>query len=163
MFKHYTNDNFDLIDFHDCPIHSFVNAVSEDNWRSDLILFIDFINEWILGRNHHPKFMISPSTMIFHNVTNLQYELSTIFDTYQVIPGICYIDTIKRKKQTEKEQLVHFGEAYYVWEIIGSQVNSLNIKFGATGFDLMLHQEPTLSAYQELEISIDDRMKLYLD
>jgi hypothetical protein len=42
----------------------------ENDWRSDLVLDIDFIAEWLGGAAGELRFRVAPATLIFHQVTD---------------------------------------------------------------------------------------------
>src|SRR5690606_33897335 len=43
----------------------------EDDWRSDLRLDIDFIEEWLSGAPGDVQFKVAPATLTFHDVADL--------------------------------------------------------------------------------------------
>ena len=45
MIKKYDNTDIEKVSLHDCPLYGFVWDSSGITWKSELILFIDYIDE----------------------------------------------------------------------------------------------------------------------
>lgn len=67
--------DFGRLSWHD----NFVYAIKFPNpdidvadWRSDLVLDIDYIVEWTLGVDRSFRFLVSPADLTFHGVTDLR-------------------------------------------------------------------------------------------
>jgi hypothetical protein len=44
-------------------------------WRSDLILDIDHIVEWVRSKNARVRFRVAPATLVFHDVGDLRIDV----------------------------------------------------------------------------------------
>jgi len=64
--------------WHDDTIYALhLDAPDPDRnvWRSDLVLDIDHIVEWVCGADGGVKFRVAPATSIFHDVTDLRIAI----------------------------------------------------------------------------------------
>lgn len=163
MYKTITTEHFERISFHDCVVYGLIWESNGEDWDSELILIIDYIDEWLCDSGVSYSFKVAPATLVFHNVTNLNFSFNTGWgDRYQNMIDKPAIQEIRRKIQTSKEQLVHLDRDYSVWEVIFDSVGKGGIKFGATGFSLMMHEEPGIPQGQQVtQIRINDRVGLY--
>ncbi|WP_257675328.1 hypothetical protein [Clostridium felsineum] len=72
----WTENNFDEMKWHDCRIYAF--AFNEYK----LMLDIDYIFEWVIPQTDEKyyKFWVSPVTIVFDNVYDLQIDIESICD-----------------------------------------------------------------------------------
>jgi hypothetical protein len=49
-----------------------IGNVARGDWRSDLVLDIDHIVEWLCGADEQCRFRVAPATLTFHHVTDLR-------------------------------------------------------------------------------------------
>lgn len=167
MIKKYDNTDIEKVSLHDCPLYGFVWDSSGITWKSELILFIDYIDEWICGIDRKCHFRIAPATLIFHNVTGFSYSGPPAHEEFRCIIDNPIIAELKCQKQDKNEQFVHLDIDYYIWQILlfnrfGSETFS-GFHFGGTGFSLLLHHELKYSEEQRLQIDIRDRMNYYYE
>lgn len=167
MIKKYNITDIEKVSLHDCPLYGFVWDSSGITWKSDLILFIDYIDEWICGIDRKYRFKIAPATLVFHNVTGFSYSGPHVQERFQCMINNPVISELKYQKQDKNEQLVHLDVDYYIWQILlfnipGPQTYS-GFHFGGTGFSLLLHHELKYSEEQRLQIDIRDRMNYYYE
>lgn len=59
------------LNFHDCKIY----AIGFDEKKYELLIDIDFIEEWIESENQY-KFRVAPATLVFNNVIDLDIDIS---------------------------------------------------------------------------------------
>ncbi len=62
-----------LLRWHDNTIHGLSFGLAEPevgDWRSDLVLDIDHIVEWLCGAPSEVRFRVAPATLTFHDVTD---------------------------------------------------------------------------------------------
>jgi hypothetical protein len=65
----------DATSWHDNLVHALlfhVGDASTGDWRSELVLDIDHIVEWICGTEGDARFRVAPATLTFHDVTDLR-------------------------------------------------------------------------------------------
>ena len=117
------------------------------DWRSELILDLDHIVEWICAPNSKAQFRVAPATLVFHDVTDLAVRL----DMSGTVPlalnewSIAAIDS---------SPAPHPGQApalpYYRWRIALNVPSNGEIAFGASGYTQTLRAEPVLTDQQRL-------------
>ena len=68
-----TGKDFEPLSWHDNFIYGihFLSA----NWKSNLILDIDHIVEWLCGVDQQTRFRIVPATLVFQDVTDLKINI----------------------------------------------------------------------------------------
>lgn len=163
MYKILTSAQFDTMRFDDCTLHGLVWESNDQDWDSNLVLFIDYIDEWLPDSKAYCPYRVAPGTLIFHNVTNLTYEFDAGYgDRFQNIIEKPRVQEISRTIQTPGEQLVHFDRDYSVWEVVLHPPEDGGIMFGATGFTLIVHEEPkTPPDDRKVVMKIRDRIGMY--
>ena len=70
-----TEQVFDRLSWHDnyvYGIHFAIGDIERGDWRSDLVLDIDHIVEWVCGAGQAARFRVAPATLTFHHVTDLR-------------------------------------------------------------------------------------------
>jgi hypothetical protein len=130
----WTDQDFDQMCWHDCAIHGFATKVDlehEQNWKSELLLDIDYIFKWVPGEQY--SFWVAPCTLIFKNVYSLQLE----YDTKQAsimpefdISGI-----------TRNEHVYESGYATWIWTI---KLFAGKMVFESNGYEQIVRQPPRL-------------------
>jgi hypothetical protein len=132
--KIWTEEYFEEMDWHDCPIYaiSFAPAFS-------LQFDIDYLFRWIDKKSHY-KFEIAPCTLIFENAYDLKIDLET-YDGLE-IDGI-----EKSNPQRPKNAEFIKREIEYDWEI---NLQQGTIAFKSVGLKLFVRQEPIISRVQKL-------------
>ena len=140
----------DGISWHDNLIYALhIRAPDPDagDWRSELLLDIDHIVEWICAPNGKAKFRVAPATLVFHDVTDLRIQL----DMSGAVPlalNELSIDAV------EKSPARHPGQAsalpYHRWRIGLNLPRNGEITFGASGYTQTLRAEPALLEEQRL-------------
>jgi len=163
MHKILTTQQFETMTFHDCTLHGLIWESNIEDWDSELVLVIDYIDEWLPDSKAYCPYRAAPATLIFHDVTNLTYSFDPGHgDRYQNSIEKPDISEIKRAVQKPQEQLVHLDRDYSVWEIVFECPEEGGILFGATGFTLIVHEEPKMPPDdQEVVMKIRDRIGLY--
>lgn len=136
--KKWTDADFEKMIWHDNYIHGFY--VDAEN--TQLIFDIDYIFEWLESDNKF-NFLVSPSTLIFHNVYNLKIAISWTDSALEMA-----IDKIIRdnkqltpnKKFTKYEWTINI-----IWPKPGG-----NITFESTGFTQIIRKKPKLFSKQKI-------------
>lgn len=119
-----------------------------DDWRSNLVLDLDHIVEWICGSEGDAQFRVAPATLTFHDVTDLQIAVDCGDTGGQVALYTLSIDAITRERIVE--QKICFDRPYYRWRIAFNWPRGGEIRFGASDFTLDLRAEPVLQDQQQL-------------
>ncbi|MGM9511853.1 hypothetical protein ACS5NO_29225 [Larkinella sp. GY13] len=150
--KYKTNWNetdFEKMGWHDCKIYSIIS--DDSNFR--IIFDIDYIFEWVSdSRSEYYSFLLSPSTLIFHNVWDLKFDLITdreieILDIHRGDP----------KNPKNKD----FMDKKVEWDWI-IETQSGTILFKSVGYDQYSREVPILSELQNLGLaSRMEILKLY--
>ncbi|WP_215234225.1 hypothetical protein [Dyadobacter linearis] len=141
--------DFEQMGWHDCKIYSILS--DDSNFR--LILDIDYIFEWITdSESEYYKFLISPSTLVFHNVWDVKIDLET--------DGEIEISDLHRENpQRARNEAYIDKKMEWDWLI---ETQSGTISFKSTGFDQYSRETPVLSESQNLGlVSRMEMLKLY--
>lgn len=116
--KIWTDSDFEKMGWHDCRIYRI-------SLSDNLVLDIDYILQWnkpdIEGLPF--TFWVAPATLVFENISKIQFEIDTAFDE------AVEIEDIELNKSGNKLE----------WTIITQQGN---IEFEACGFTQYIRQEP---------------------
>lgn len=150
------DDASDLPSWHDNLIYGLhLQAADPDQgiWRSDLLLDIDHIVEWVCGAGNRPQFRVAPATLAFHDVTNLRISLDFSNATYRQNINELSIAQIRRPPINASEEGV-LG-SYFEWSIELNLPQGGEISFGASGYTQKFRAEPAL--VHEQRLSADDR------
>jgi hypothetical protein len=153
----FTERDFDRLSWHDNPIYSFAIDNDVTQWKSDLILDIDHIVEWLCGVGRKAQFRIAAATLKFHHVTDLRVNVDWGNSRMQVAVSEMILDHIERHQV--EEQLICLDRPYYLWTLrLNHPRPGGEITFGASGFTQVLRQEPLVSDEQRLMLG--DRVRL---
>lgn len=145
-----TETQFDAISWHDCAVWGLALRPGDPDagdWRSDLVLDIDFIVEWLCGVDRVIRFRVAPADLIFHDVTDLRIHVDWDGGD-QVALHPLSIDAIERTPV--QHQKVHLDRPYYSWTIRLNWPAGSTIAFGAVGFEQELRAEPVVTDVQSL-------------
>ena len=145
MATTWTQDDFDGFSWHDDTVYGLYLAVGDPergDWRSDLVLDIDHIVEWLCGADGAGQFRVAPATLTFHDVTDLSLAIDWGNGTSQIALSPVSIARIVRSPATD--QKVCLDRPYFRWRIEASRPAGAGIAFGASGFTQVLRAEPTL-------------------
>ena len=117
-------------------------------WRSDLVLDIDHIVEWLCGVDGRVKFLVAPATLVFHDVTDLRITVDFSGDAGSVNINEPSIHSVVRTPAAAGQG---FGSGpYYRWAIELNLPQGSGITFGASGFTQTLRAAPQLCDEQRL-------------
>ncbi len=85
-----SSTDFEALNWHDNHIHGF--AITGSNIGSGALTFdIDYISEWKCGDDGNCTFMVTPSTLIFFDVSALKITLDYATTAMAVTP-ICVLE-----------------------------------------------------------------------
>jgi len=146
----FTDAEFDSLSWHDNSIYGFSIHNDVTQWKSDLILDIDYIVEWLCGVGKTVQFRISAATLTFHDVTDPKVSVDSGDSGKQVAVAEMTLDHIAR--QRVEKQLICLDLPYYSRTLrLNSPRPGGEISFGASGFTQVLRQEPVVCDEQKLE------------
>jgi hypothetical protein len=137
--------------WHDNSVYGFQLVLGDHergDWRSELMLDIDHIVEWVCAPGGRPRFRIAPATLVFHDVTDLQIAIDCGDTSGQVALHALSIDRVARARI--RDQKVCFDRPYYRWRIELNWPKGGSIVFAASGFTQTLRAEPVLQDEQQL-------------
>jgi len=156
----YTEADFDRLSWHDCHVWAVELRPGDPDagdWTSDLALDIDFIVEWICGREgERAQFRVAPASLVFHGATDPRIALDCSRENHQVAVHPFSIAEIER--EPVRDQKVYLDRPYYRWRIRLSWPAGGEIAFGAVGFTQTLRAEPVLTGEQCLFRSERNRL-----
>jgi hypothetical protein len=104
-------DEYDALRWHDNIIYALhLDAADPDRgvWRSDLVLDIDHIVEWICGTDGSVQFRIAPATLVFHDVTDLRITIDFGRSGFRCALNELSIGAIAREPTPCKARRGHF-------------------------------------------------------
>ena len=136
----------DLPSWHDATISAFRLDVVDGAggvWRSDLILEIDYIVEWICGTDGSCRWRVAPATLTFHDSGDLRIAVDCGDSGGQSALFVWSIHEITRQRIID--QKVCFDRPYYRWRVALNWPQGGEITFCASGFTQILLAEPTIS------------------
>ena len=151
MSMHGGDETFDGLLWHDNYVYGLavsLGDIERGDWRSDLVLDIDHIVEWVCEAETRPRFRVAPATLTFHDVTDLRIDLDWGDSGGRVAVSEASIHVIDRSSVVD--QKICFDRPYYRWRIDMNVPFGGKIAFGATGFTQLLHAEPLLIDEQKL-------------
>ena len=146
-----TEADFERLSWHDNHIyglHLSLGDAARDDWRSDLVLDIDHIVEWVCGVDKRTWFRVAPATFVFHDVTDLRVDIDWGDSGCQMAIREASIDDIARERVTD--QKICLDRPYYRWRIEANWPKGGVIAFGASGFTQTLRAAPVLIDEQKL-------------
>ena len=137
----------DNISFHDCKVHAF----GYDKKDNQFLLDVDHISsEWILEENGYYSFKIIPSTFVFENAWNINFNMS--------MDNELIIDEIERFNPTIPHNIDYLPKntIEYDWKI---EFLRGEIIFKSIGFFIYQRQNEIL---QDQMLTIDERIGICL-
>ncbi len=143
--------DFEHLSWHDDTLYGLrleVGDPERGDWRSDLVLDIDHIVEWVCDVDRSCRFRVAPATLTFHHATDLQMAVNCGDTAGQVALHALSIDAIERARIVD--QKICFDRPYYRWRIALNWPRGGEIRFGASDLTLELRAEPVLLDQQQL-------------
>lgn len=135
--------------WHDNLIYALHLATADPDaglWRSDLVLDIDHIVEWLCGADGGVQFRVAPATLTYHYVTALRIALDFGVGEHPPTLNELSIDHIAKQPAPPPGGR---GD-YFRWRIALNAPQGGEIAFGASGYTLTLRAEPVLLDEQRL-------------
>ncbi len=143
--------DFERVSWHDNVVYGLrleIGDPARDDWRSNLVLDLDHIVEWVCDSDGGCQFRVAPATLTFHHATDLQVAIDCGDTGGQIALHALSIDAITRERITD--QKICFDRPYYRWRIAFNWPQGGEIRFGASDFTLNLRAEPVLLDEQQL-------------
>ncbi len=133
--------------FHDDSIYAFRLISPEpdrDDWRSELILDIDHILEWMKGGDGRFRFRLVQADLCFVNVSDLKITFGYPDTSITPLP----IDRIVRSPEAVITRQNDYQE--FQWEIVLNDQMNGTLKFRSTGFRLQETGDRIVSDQQQI-------------
>lgn len=115
----------------------------DGDWRSDLVLDIDHIVEWLCGAPGEPRFRVAPARLTFHDVTDFAISVDQGDSGGRNAVFEWSIDRVSRQRLDRTFD-------YWRWTIHLHSPPGGTIAFCASGFTQDLLAEPMLLPDQRL-------------
>ena len=151
MGPDYANADFARLSWHDDTLYGLrleVGDVARGDWRSELVLDLDHIVEWVCVPGRNTCSRVAPATLTFHDVTDLRVALDWGDSGHRTALGEPQIDAITRA--AFEDQKISLGQPYYRWRIGLNWPRGGELTFGASGFTQTLRAAPVLLDQQRL-------------
>ena len=132
--------------WHDNLIYGFAFEIGDPgkgDWRSDLVLDIDFIVEWLCGESGTCRFLVAPARLTFHDAGDLAVSIDHGDSGGRVAMNELSIDHVVR------EPIAHPVEMWR-WTILLNAPQGGRLSFSASGFTQTLLEKPSLQDEQHL-------------
>lgn len=138
--KIWTEDDFDIMSWHDSKVYGI--GFDEENFK--LLLDIDYIIDWVKPEpnNIYFSFWVSPATLVFTNVYDLNIEISTTLGI-----DICKVFREKPIVPINKEYINKDTE--WLWRISSNQGD---ITFRSIGYKQYIRRKPILTDGQNIPL-----------
>ena len=117
-------------------------------WRSNLLLDIDHILEWVCGADRSVKFLVAPTTLTFHDVTDLRIDVD--FGASGFHRTINELSIADIEKEAVKVEGARGPRPYFRWRILLNLPQGGEIAFGASGYSQTFRAEAVLLDEQSL-------------
>ena len=117
-----------------------VGDVARSDWRSELVLNIDHIVEWICGTDGGVRFRVAPATLTFYDVTDLRVSLDFGRSCHCQALDELSIAAIPQ----EPVPTPSVAQPYGRWRIELNLPRGGEITFGASGYTQTLRAKPVL-------------------
>jgi hypothetical protein len=125
-----------------------VGDSARGDWRSELVLELDHIVEWVCGSDRSVRFRVAPATLVFHDITDLRIALDWGDSGHRTALGEPQIDAITRAAL--EDQKICLDRPYYRWRIALNWPPGGEVGFGASGLTQTLRAAPLLLDQQRL-------------
>jgi len=141
--KIWTQDDFEVMGWHDTNIYGMIIEKGEEQWQANLIFDIDYIFEWV-----HPvppqmyfSFWVAPCSLIFKEVFDLKMDIDYRGNTFDLLEVSDLILISKYEQET--------GVIIYEWQM---DLQEGDIQFKSLGFEQIVRMEPIYTNGQVLSI-----------
>jgi hypothetical protein len=151
MQQRVSDADFARLSWHDDTVYGLrfaVGDIDRGDWRSELVLDLDHIVEWLCGSDRGVRFRVAPATLVFHDTTDLRIALDWGDSGQRTALGEPQIDAITRAQVPD--QKICLDRPYYRWRIALNWPPGGEVGFGASGFTQTLRAAPVLLDQQRL-------------
>ncbi len=137
----FSTDDFEKIQWHDNAIHGF--RILEGDIASELVFDIDFIAEWLAPLNEKYSFKLAPSSLIFHEVSDLVISINYAIASAAVQPMIIH---------EIQQELIRYpnGCKSFRWKLNMNWPPNSFFSFCSPGFSQHQRMEPITTEAQYL-------------
>ncbi|WP_041410365.1 hypothetical protein [Sinorhizobium fredii] len=115
----------------------------KQDWRSDLVLDIDFIDEWLCEKSGEARFRVAPATLTFHDVADLRLSIDHGDSEGRTAMSELSIDRVTR-------ECLERPFEFWRWTICLNSPSAGKIAFCASGYSEMVRADPRLVSEQRL-------------
>lgn len=129
----WTQDDFEIMGWHDVRIYGLIIEKSEDHWTADFLFDLDYIFKWV-----HPvppaqafTFWVAPCTLIFKDCFDLHIDFKTEGACLELVE----ISDLYLKRKTEHE----VNKFVYEWQI---ELHHGQISLKSYGLEQIVRQQP---------------------
>ena len=127
-------------------------------WRSNLVLDIDHIVEWLCGTDGRVRFRVAPASLVFRDVTNLKIDVD--FTDRRHPQTVNALSIAQISKEPVEFTRGRGAPPDFDWSIRLNLPQDGQITFGSTGYTLTLRAQPLV--LEEQSLPADDRPPLGL-
>jgi len=120
-----------------------IGEPEKQDWRSDLVLDIDFIAEWLCEGSGKARFRVAPATLTFHDVADLQISIDHGDSEGRTAMSELSIDRVTRSRLARPFE-------FWRWTIHLNSPPGGKITFCASGYSQMLRADPRVISEQRL-------------
>jgi hypothetical protein len=148
----WTEADFDRLSWHDNAIYGFQwhpGDPESGDWRSDFILDIDYIVEWVSVRDGRFRFRVAPANLVFHGVTDLCLDIDWGDSHFRTSVYVLSIAEVRRERVSD--QKIFLDRPYFSWRMVLNSPQGGEVRFGAVGFTQTLRADPVLTDEQQLK------------
>jgi len=140
----FSTEDFGKIQWHDNAIHGF--RILEGDTCGELVFDIDFIAEWLPPLNGKYSFKVAPSSLTFHEVSDLVISINYAEASAAVQPMT--IHEIQRESITYPN-----GYKSFRWKVDINWLPKSFFSFCSPGFSQLQRMEPITTEAQYLSPS----------
>lgn len=158
------SDDVTGIGWHDNLIYSVhfdVGDPAAGEWRTELVLDIDYVTEWLCGADGRAMFRVAPATLTFHDVADLSIAID--FGGRQFPHTLNELSIGAITKEMLPSEKAPGRMRYWRWRIALNVPDGGEIAFGASGYTQTLRAEPILTENQRLLARERARLMLHRD
>ena len=134
----WTEEDFETMQWHDCKIY----AIAFDDEKFELRFDIDYIIEWVtLGEIHpHFKFWITPATLVFRNVYDIDIALFSV--DFRIL-SISRLNPARPRNADHIKELVEYD---WMFETTNGEIS-----FKSVGYKQYARMKPILLPSQVID------------
>ena len=121
---------------------------AHNDWRSEIVLDIDHIVEWVRGADGRMRFRVAPASLVFHDTADLRIGLD--FGGSACRRSLNELSIAAISKRPAEGGREAGPRPYFRWRIELNLPAGGELTFGASGYSLTLRAAPVLLDEQRL-------------